>query len=145
MNHPDPRSPAEQQAELSSAMSKLSGDYQVVESRNDKYSGYAHISVRSEGEQVVVTLQSPKNGTWKLQGTDCQGYDSVEHGFFDVMCKQRGGTVSYFLFGQQKRGRTVTDGAAIASFEPMTISGDEYLLDIGMRGGRSYYYRLKRQ
>lgn len=144
VSYQDPLPSAERQAALSSASNILSGEYDVVESRHDRYDGDAQISVRQEGRALVVSFTSAKRA-WNVRGIGCRGYDSGGHKFVDVTCGEAGGDVNFISIGQDKNGRTIKDGAILPSFEPMRISGDEYFLQVAMRNGRSYYYRLKRK
>jgi hypothetical protein len=142
----DPRPLEEQQAALSSAKGLLLGTYEVIEGRPKAYGGYDKVTVRQAGNAFVVFLQGPKGfESWDMRATTCRGYDAANHKFVDVMCEPRGGNVNFFSIGRNESGQSIKDGAMIPSYQPMTVAGDEYLLHVGMHGGRSYYYRLKKQ
>jgi hypothetical protein len=142
----DPRSVADQKAELDTASAALIGNYEVTDSRVD-YRHFSGISIRKGRNGLDVSFLSPTTGDAILKGWKCRGWAASKTTYVAVMCDALAQRVAYFNVSRVSQSdETIKDGAMFGGFPPMTVPAGNYIVEFTEAGsGRTHYYALAKK
>lgn len=104
---PDTRSHEEKKADLTLAIAELSGEYDVVESRNEIYLNHNFAAARSlkvtaSGEIITFKLIGRNDSELVIVGRECSGNNhKLSTNFF---CRKASSGMSFISFGKDMAG-----------------------------------------
>jgi hypothetical protein len=147
----DPRTPAQQQADMQAAAKELAGQYVVIDSRNE-IAGFeiekAEILPGGSGAIFALTFKGSdvdptnSNKTIPFVGTKCSGRSFSTS--TSIFCSE----VTVFSFISIKKyinhETKIESAALLGGFEPLQVRAGDYVLTIASKSGRSRYYLLRR-
>lgn len=146
---PDSRSRKEKEAELALSIAELSGEYDVVESRNEiyLYHNFAvarSLKVTASGNNIIFKLIGHNNSELTIISGECGG--NIHKLSTNVFCKNSSSGMSYISFGKEKHEYQIKSGALISAFPPLDVHEGDFLLDFVESGsGRPHYYKLRKK
>jgi hypothetical protein len=145
----DNRTVEEQRSKLTYALSALSGNYVVKESRNNDLDVVSITITDSIDLGALVSLKSKDGRVTNLPGDNCNGYVNEKRKYIGLLCFKISDRHSYFGgFGVDKLDapRLIKSGALIGGYEPMQAVQGDYLIEIMYnRTGRSMYFRADKK
>lgn len=146
---PDTRSHEERKADLTVAIAELSGEYDVVERRNEIYLNHSFSDARSlkvtaSGENIIFKLIGRNNSELVIISGECGGNNHKLS--TNIFCSKASSGMSYISFGKEKHEYQVKSGALIGGFQPLNIRTGDFLLGFSESGsGRPHYYTLRKK
>jgi hypothetical protein len=140
----DTRSPEELAAHVAAALNVVVGDYEVVDTRNDRAAKFAVVAVDGQDRSMNVVLVRRDGSVLVLNGRNCTGGYNVVERSGRVSCRGPSADIIYFAVDKNLDERKVT-GSMFGESEPMTIAKGDYLLEYWESRGRPHYYLMKRK
>jgi len=147
---PDTRSQEEKKTDFKTAISELSGEYDVVDSRNEIYLNYnfaaaKSLKVTTLGEDIIFKLIGKNNSELLIVGRNCIGNNHKLSTNF--LCREVSSGMNFIDLGKEKHGYQIKSGALIGGFPTLEVHAGDYILSFYESGsGRPHYYILtKRQ
>jgi hypothetical protein len=146
---PDIRSPEEKKADLALSISELSGEYDVVESRNEVYPRHnfkvaSTLTVTKVGESMVFKLVDKSQSELVIFAVECHGNNHKLS--INLFCSKATSGMSYVSFGKERHEYQIKSGALISAFPPLDIRVGDFVLNFSESGsGKPHHYKLKKK
>lgn len=146
----DPRPLGVQQAELATSLKELSGQYDVIDARNDFYSFTkfeAKALIVSRQENVARFSLIGKEKTITIDGNRCSGRIGADRISPRLYCDgQKVGFFAPVVELATKDYEVTLNGGLLGGQEAMPVKTGDYLFSFFESGsGRPHYYLLKRR
>lgn len=146
---PDTRSQQEKKADFNLAIAGLSGEFDVVESRNEIYLRHNFAEARTLkvaelNENIIFMLVGKDSKELVIVGGMCGGNNHKLS--TNLSCSKASSGIDYISFSNEKHEYQIKSGAMIGGFPPLNIRTGDFLLSFFESGsGKPHYYTLKRK
>ncbi|MYM66342.1 hypothetical protein GTP45_05765 [Pseudoduganella sp. FT55W] len=145
----DPRPLDVQQAELENSLKELSGQYEVIDARNDFYSFTkfeAHTLVVSRQGNGAKFLLVGKKDALLINGHDCKGRNEPDGKSPWLYCATEKGGFFAPVVERVRIDQEVGAKGLLSVEKPMQVKAGDYLFNFHESGsGRPHYYLLKKR
>ncbi len=138
---PDLRTLQERLADLRDLGTYLSGNYEVVDTRQDRVVA-TQITVNLKDDGFLVFIKGEK-GVLFFSGSGCSA--SLKP-FRSLYCRRTQSGISSINMEHATHRRIVESGTLIGGFKPMEVKVNDFLFEYHEQpAGRSHYYLLRKK